>query len=143
MNYWLSGFVARRLRLAAVLCLLAFLAACGAGNAVNVQYHGYRIAPSPASIKTGDVTFNLNNQDGQVLHEFVVAQTDLPADKLPLGSDAKVDETQLKIVARGSKLDVGQSGTLTANLPPGHYVLLCNIVGHYQLGMHADFTVTP
>jgi hypothetical protein len=28
-------------------------------------------------------------------------------------------------------------------LAPGHYVLMCNIVGHYGLSMHADFTVTP
>jgi uncharacterized cupredoxin-like copper-binding protein len=26
-------------------------------------------------------------------------------------------------------------------LPAGHYVLICNIDGHYRAGMHADFTV--
>src|SRR5579859_1502957 len=122
---------------------LAILAACGPGNAVDVQYHGYSLAPSRSAITTGAITFNLNNQDGQVLHEFVVVQTDLPADRLPLGADSRVDESQLKIVARSNKVDVGQAGTLSASLPPGHYVLMCNIVGHYQLGMHTDFVVTP
>jgi uncharacterized cupredoxin-like copper-binding protein len=65
------------------------------------------------------------------------------SDKLPLGADSKVDETDLKIVNRVDKIDVGQSSALTADLAPGHYVLMCNIVGHYQLGMHADFTVAP
>jgi uncharacterized cupredoxin-like copper-binding protein len=27
------------------------------------------------------------------------------------------------------------------SLAPGHYVLICNIAGHYQLGMHTSLTV--
>jgi uncharacterized cupredoxin-like copper-binding protein len=26
-------------------------------------------------------------------------------------------------------------------LPPGHYVLYCNMEGHYLAGMHAEVTV--
>ena len=73
----------------------------------------------PRTMKTGDIVFNLNNQDGQVLHEFLVVQSDLPADKLPLGADSQVNETGLKIVNRVDKIDVGQSSILTANLAPG------------------------
>ena len=139
----LAGAASCGLRTGLILCLMSLLAACGPGNAVGVQYHGYTIALSRPSMKAGTIIFNMNNQDGQVLHEFVVVQTELAADKLPMGSNSKVDETGLTIVGRVDKVDVGQSGTLTANLAAGHYVLMCNIVGHYQLGMHTDFTVTP
>ena len=30
---------------------------------------------------------------------------------------------------------------VTANLTAGKYVLLCNLAGHYQMGMRAPFTV--
>jgi uncharacterized cupredoxin-like copper-binding protein len=29
---------------------------------------------------------------------------------------------------------------LTLTLPPGRYVLVCNLIGHYELGMHAGLT---
>ena len=31
---------------------------------------------------------------------------------------------------------------LTVDLEPGHYVLFCNLPGHYRLGMRSDFEVT-
>jgi len=30
---------------------------------------------------------------------------------------------------------------VTLDLAPGKYVLICNVAGHYQLGMHISFTV--
>ena len=35
----------------------------------------------------------------------------------------------------------GKSKKLTANLKAGHYVLICNLPGHYKGGMRSDFTV--
>jgi uncharacterized cupredoxin-like copper-binding protein len=35
----------------------------------------------------------------------------------------------------------GKSATLSVNLTPGRYVLVCNIPGHYKHGMHASVTV--
>jgi len=133
----------RGLRASIPFLALVLLAACGPGNAVDVKYNGYTLLPSHATMKAGDIVFNINNQNGQVLHQFLVVQTDVPAGQLPLGAEAKVDESSLKIVGQLAKIDVGQSATLNAHLAPGHYVLMCNIVGHYQLGMHADFAVTP
>jgi uncharacterized cupredoxin-like copper-binding protein len=31
--------------------------------------------------------------------------------------------------------------TLSADLAPGNYVIICNVAGHYQLGMRAAFKV--
>ena len=35
----------------------------------------------------------------------------------------------------------GKSENLKLELPPGHYVVICNVPTHYQLGMRADLTV--
>jgi uncharacterized cupredoxin-like copper-binding protein len=32
-------------------------------------------------------------------------------------------------------------GSVTVNLTPGHYVVMCNIEAHYKAGMYADFDV--
>lgn len=125
------------------LCLAALLAGCGPANSVDVSFQAYSIVPNHTSIKTGTITFNVKNDAGQVLHQFIVVKSDTPANQLPLGADGKVDESQLTILGRLDKVDVGQSGTLSVALVPGHYVLFCNVVGHYQLGMHTDFSVTP
>src|SRR2546425_1192379 len=37
----------------------------------------------------------------------------------------------------------GQTKPLVITLLPGHYALMCNLPGHYRMGMHQDFTVTP
>src|SRR5437870_249437 len=37
----------------------------------------------------------------------------------------------------------GQTKPLVSTLLPGHYALVCNLPGHYRMGMHQDFTVTP
>ena len=138
-----AGQARRGLTALLILAALAGPAGCGGGNWVGIDYNGYTIQTSQSSAKAGDVIFRIANLKGQVLHQLLIVQTDMPAGQLPLGANSKVDESGLKVVGRADQVDVGKLATLTAHLAPGHYVLLCNIVGHYQLGMHADFTVTP
>ena len=38
-------------------------------------------------------------------------------------------------------LKAGDSANFALTLPVGHYVLLCNLPGHYAGGMRNDFTV--
>ena len=134
----------RGLSVALTWAALAVLAGCGpGGNWVGVAYNGYSIETSRSAAQAGDVIFRIANLKGQVLHQLLIVQTDTPANQLPLGANGQVDESALKLAGRVDQVDVGQLATLTAHLTPSHYVLLCNIVGHYQLGMHTDFTVTP
>ena len=44
-------------------------------------------------------------------------------------------------VAHGATLAGGQSETLSANLKPGRYELVCHMPGHYAAGQHIPFTV--
>ncbi len=110
-----------------------------ADGSIAVSLSEWTVAPAVAESAAGSVTFALTNA-GEQMHEFVVVKTDLAADALPI-VDNKIDESALTPVDEVEDIAVGATPTLTVDLDPGHYVLLCNIETHYGLGMHADFTV--
>ena len=124
-----------------ILFVLPMLIACGGGapapGTINVDEVTYGISLSSNTAPAGNVTFHVKNNATDQQHEFVVVQTDTPADKLPLDADGNVNED----LGEAEEIDPGTSKDLTLNLPPGHYVLMCNLPGHYAQGMHLDFTV--
>ena len=79
--------------------------------------------------------------NGAVVHELVVIQTDVAQDKLAVNTEeaGKMDETGN--VGETGDVEAGASKTFTVTLPAGHYVLMCNEIGHYGSGMHMTFTV--
>jgi len=97
----------------------------------------YSVVPTPPIGKAGQVTFKVTNQ-GQVPHEFVVIKTPKQAGSLLNGS--KADEAG-KVGEAAGELAPGTSKTLKLKLVPGHYVLLCNLPGHYTSGQRVDFSV--
>jgi len=75
----------------------------------------------------------------------VVFQTDLAEDQLPVKDDGnEVDEEGEGLTAVDEQEDIAanSSATLTVDLQPGTYVVICNLPGHYKLGMHATLTVS-
>ena len=86
----------------------------------------------------GEVTFVVENA-GEVPHEFAVVRTDLDAGDLPTAA-AGVDETAVEVVGRIAQFDTGTEET-TLTLEAGSYALICNLPGHYTLGMLTSFTV--
>ncbi len=126
---------------------LLWLGACGANSdrqRVEVGLSTFGMALSTNTVKTGPVTFVVKNNATDQTHEFVVAQTDLPADQIPVNPDTHlIDEEQLTVLGEVEDVDSGAIKRLTLDLKPGRYVLLCNLASHYQSGMHAELTVTP
>jgi uncharacterized cupredoxin-like copper-binding protein len=95
---------------------------------------------------SGKVTFYVHNE-GNSTHEFVVVQTDTPAANFPIasfeGESDRIDEdTAGANVGETGDLKPGATKTLVITLAPGHYAVLCNLPGHYRMGMHQDFQVT-
>ena len=91
------------------------------------------------TVAAGRVVFGIRNH-AAMAHEVKVIKTDLDADKLPIdGASAKASETG-KV---GELLNIGggASRKLVLDLKPGRYVLICNIAGHYQLGMRVALEV--
>jgi uncharacterized cupredoxin-like copper-binding protein len=116
------------------------------GHDVAVTLNQGVVTPSATTIASGLVTFTVKN-DGTIPHEFVVLQTDTPAGDFPIKSFEGVPErfnedTAGTNVGETGDMDAGTTKSLTIDLAPGHYAVVCNLPGHYGQGMHADFTVT-
>ncbi len=110
-------------------------------STVEVALKDFTVEPRQASVPAGEVTFNVENQ-GPTGHMFVVFRTDLPEDALPLtGSQVQEDGEGVTLLGRIDSFPAGRTETLTHTLAPGRYVLICNIPGHYQLGMRVQFSV--
>jgi uncharacterized cupredoxin-like copper-binding protein len=115
------------------------------GNEVEVTVSDFNIAVDPSSTTAGDVTFNVSNTSTGVTHEFVVVKTDVAEGLFPKSDDDpnKVDEEAVgEVIGEIEDIEAGTSATTTLNLSPGKYVFICNLPGHYALGMHVAFTVT-
>ena len=134
-------------RLVVGLCLLVFVASCGSGpdltlpTDVNViaDLKEYSITLNTPTVKAGIVKFGIRNL-GTMVHDFDVIKTDLAPDKLPIdvaSAKAKTDG----LVKQMINIAQGRATTLEAQLEAGHYVIICNVAGHYQLGMRAELTV--
>jgi uncharacterized cupredoxin-like copper-binding protein len=136
-------------RVVPALMALAFLvvncaqpaADAPAGSQVVAEMADYKIAVNLPSVKAGTIKIGVRNL-GTMEHSFEVLKTDLPPDKLPVdGASAKAKEDgklgEIKSIA------AGKSASVTVDLTPGKYVFICNVAGHYQLGMHTGFTVEP
>jgi uncharacterized cupredoxin-like copper-binding protein len=132
-----------------VVLLMTGAACGGGGKSGDVTLSNFKIELGSSSAKSGQVTFNIKN-NGPSVHEFVVFKTDLAPDALPTKDEngvTIVDEEGAGVEAIDEKEDipVNSSTSLTVNLTPGKYVLICNIPddgGHYKLGMYVGFTVT-
>jgi hypothetical protein len=100
----------------------------------------FGIALEETSTPTGAITFDITN-DGPSTHELAVIKTDLAADALPVDGST-VTEADLDLVDEVEDIAPGVGTTLTVDLQPGAYVVICNVEGHYRAGMHASLTVT-
>lgn len=129
------------LNLSVISLLILLISACGAPSGVTANLTDTSIDLSAPSAKAGDVTFHIKNTSTAETHEFVVIQTDLPADQLVPGTDGRLDEAKLTSMGEKGDILVGQGADLTLKLPSGHYLFICNLPGHYQAGMHTAFTV--
>ena len=105
---------------------------------VGVTMTDYKVQLSVTTVKNGSVKFGVKNAGGME-HSFELIKTDLPIDKLPTTPDARAREDGL--VKQIKSIAVGKVSVITADLSTGNYVVICNVAGHYQLGMRAALVV--
>jgi len=145
------GYLRRVVTLVAAVALTLATVACGkggggggdtsAGSAMNSTVKDFSISLDSTSVSAGEVSFKIAN-DGPSIHEFVVIKTDDALDALPTEGPAVVEDASgLSNVGEAEDIESGGTATLTLNLEPGNYVVICNIEGHYKSGMRAAFTV--
>jgi uncharacterized cupredoxin-like copper-binding protein len=141
---------------AAVSVTLSAFAACqgeegGAGHLredtplvgdarVHVELDEWSVTPDETSAPAGPVTFVTENR-GSMRHDLVVIRTDLAPEALPV-SAATVDEEEAgQVVGVIKKFHPLLERSATLDLSAGKYVLICNVAGHYRLGMFAAMEI--
>lgn len=97
----------------------------------------FSLVATPAEIPAGEATFTVENK-GALLHEMVIVPAPNGAEGLKEANGEASEEGALGAVA---DLEAGKTESITVTLPPGKYVLLCNLPGHFAGGMYTDFTV--
>lgn len=100
---------------------------------VNVKLGEMYVKTDKPSAKAGKVTFAVINE-GQSMHGLAIVKAPAKAD------GGMLDESAF--LARGKDLMGGDTETITADLQPGDYELVCLVPGHYMAGQKLAFTVT-
>jgi azurin len=134
--------------LIAVLACGLLLVACGgpsataaAGSQVIVEMTDYKVVTNVPSVKAGTIKIGVRNL-ASMEHNFEVIKTEMAADQLPI-DPASAKAVDVGKVGEIAKIPGGTSAAVTLDLAPGKYVFICNIAGHYELGMHTAFLVEP
>jgi uncharacterized cupredoxin-like copper-binding protein len=112
----------------------------GTAGGIGATEKDFAITLDSSSVASGNVTFNISNE-GPSTHEFVVIQSDLAPDALPV-KDGEVEEDKVDGVGEQEDIAPGTTTPLSLDLQPGSYVVICNLPGHYEQGMYAGLTVT-
>jgi uncharacterized cupredoxin-like copper-binding protein len=134
--------------LACALAACLLLGGCRNGTpnppgAIQVGLADFKVSMTITTANAGDITFHMRN-DGPSTHEINIDRTDLAAGDLPLRADGlsvAEDSPSLKRIGSIEIIEAGEVKNLKVNLPPGHYVLYCNLEGHYLGQMHATIDV--
>jgi hypothetical protein len=122
-----------------------------ADTKVAVELSEWSVAPQPATVPPGTITFEAANV-GADAHELVVVRADDPA-ALPKAADGTVDEGKLPagaFIGEVEPFPAKQTCRGTFALTAGRYALFCNILeteadgtkeNHYANGMRTSFEV--
>lgn len=106
------------------------------------------VAAAPSSVAAGDVSFRVWNA-GMMVHELVVMPfPPSGAGSRAAGPDGRVSETgSLGEASRtcsdgtGDGIAPGAASWVTLQLDAGRYELICNLPGHYAMGMFTELDV--
>ena len=99
---------------------------------VDVTFGDMWIKASAATVKPGKITFGVTNE-GAATHGLAIVPAPAKVD------GGVVDDSSF--VVKGDDLTGGGSATVSADLKPGKYELICHLAGHYAAGQTTPFEV--
>ena len=116
---------------------------------VNVTLREWAILTDVAEVEAGLVYFLVENAGPEDPHEFLVIRIgDTALRDIPV-VEGRVPEDEIDFVDEIEPFAAGSWASIAIELPPGRYLLLCNIAeveegkleSHYELGMRVPFVV--
>ena len=118
---------------------------------VTVVLKDFRVHPNVTEAKAGRLTFSAMNE-GVNTHELVIIRTNLDPAALPrkeakespslsTGYLVNEDDVRIEKIDEIEEFPAGTRQKKAVFLDPGHYVLFCNIPGHYDKGMYASLHI--
>lgn len=114
---------------------------------VAVTLSEYAVSTDSDSGPAGDYTFAIANEGPDESHVFMIVQTDLAPDALPVTSNGQfAPGSGAVILANTPGIAPDGTDSFTYTLEAGSYAFICNNVdadgqGHYAKGMSTGFTV--
>lgn len=106
---------------------------------MTVSLREWAIDVSTPVTKAGIVKLAIRN-DGSVPHDLVVVKSDLAPNRLPTAS-GRVELSQVTTVTQTALLPPGDRAEASFTVERGRYIVLCNVIGHYNSGQFTSFTV--
>jgi uncharacterized cupredoxin-like copper-binding protein len=110
----------------------------GSGTEIEATLTDGKISLSTNTVADGNVSIVVSNE-GSLVHEFEMfsgSDPDLPV------SNGVADTSGMNLVDEVEDITPGANPRLDLDLAPGDYVVICNLPGHYQMGMVTTLTVT-
>ncbi len=104
---------------------------------IRIKAKEMKFSPSAITTKPGPLKITLVN-NGEMPHELVVLRTSQTSPELKV-TNKKVSEKNS--IGEIENVKPGEEKTKTFNLKNGHYVIVCNLPGHYSAGMRGDIVV--
>lgn len=103
------------------------------GTVVSVSLTEWKLVPGQVTVRAGRISFIVRN-DGTMDHEFLVLRSDRHHHSLKVKGGKAVEAGRLGEIPQ---IPSGTSKRITLRVAPGRYVMLCNMLGHYQAGQFA------
>jgi len=100
-------------------------------TAINFVEKDFAIAMDKSTIKAGSITFNIKN-NGPSPHNIGITKE---------ADSSKGGGITGPVIKDSDTLDTGKTTTITVDLQPGSYNVVCTVPGHVQLGMIMKLTV--
>ncbi len=116
---------------------------------VNVTLREWAIVTDVEEVEAGEIYFFVENVGPDDPHELLVIRIgDAELGDIPV-IDGRVPEDEIDFVDDIEPFAVDSVASIVIDLPPGKYLLLCNIAeiedgeleSHYELGMRTRFNV--
>ena len=115
----------------------------GGGMMGGGMMGGMSLRANVSSVKAGKVTFEVSNLSRSILHEMIVVAVESANTPMPYDYDnGQIPEKQVKMLGETEEMEPNAEKTITLDLKPGTYLLICNVPGHYAAGMWTSLTVT-